>query len=242
MDGNIEPVKVRELLAQLKLARETHAEILARLAIEEAGLQALASQREAAAGRLESRETAIALSGEPLPDTALPEDAEVERLTRHSRIVRARVQAIVSQAKTAASGVESLKVEAQLALDDFCLESYRGAAVRYEAAEMLRDIACEQAALIVAMGQTPHRRKLSMELGLTVAVDAEGETIVDSRNLNLSSIPKLALWYRAGGELYESILVLSREVQAAIQGRDAEPKTAAAVALSQAEPPTNELR
>jgi hypothetical protein len=229
MDENIEPVKVRELLAQFKLAREAHAEILARLATEEASLQTLANQREAAAGRLESRETAIALSGEPLPEDALPEDAEIERLTRHFRIVRARVQAIESQEKTAASGVETLKVETQLALDDFCLERYHSVAARYrEAAEKLRDIACEGAALIVATGQTPHRRKISMALGLTVAVDGKGETIVDSRNLNLSSTPKLTLWYRTGGDVYESILSLNREVQAGIQGREPAPKAVAA--------------
>jgi hypothetical protein len=244
MNGSIEPpVKVRELLTQLKLEREAHAEILARLSTEETSLQELANQLQAAAGRLESRETAIALSGEPLPEDALPEAVEIERLTRHSRIVRARVQAIGSQARRAASGVESMKVEVQLAFDDFCLESYQSVAVRYrEAAEKLRDITCEGAALIVAMGRTPHRRKMSLELGLTVAVGAEGETIVDSRNLNLSSTPKLTLWYRIGGDLYESILRLNRELQEAIQGRDVEPKAAAAVALAQAEPLTNELR
>jgi len=227
MDEPIELTRVNELLAQLKLARAAHAKILARGAAETTKLQNLTPQLDAAARRLRERETQMAISSE-IPEGALPEELEIEHLGRQSRIVTAGIAAIEREAVASKLGVDSLVKQLQSAHDAYGALMYHAAAEQYrEAAQQLRDVVCEQLAWL-AVFSAPRYRQTMPYIGLTIAVDVEtGKAIVDSRDLDRSPHPKSTLWYRTGegcAELYDSILALSLEVQAALQGRDLQPR------------------
>jgi hypothetical protein len=221
MDGNIDiegTAKVREQLSKLKLVQEAYAQILARLAVQQAALIEFEARRDAAAGRLTERETDIARSGE-FTDSALPEELEIANLARRSRIVSAGISAIKQEAAAAKLALDFRAEQVRLALEEFGVQGYRRLAARYrETAGQLRDIVFQQLVWLESFQTSQNRHKMP-SLGIVIAEDAEtGKAIIDSRWDFTKAAVNLAGGTSGATELYERLLALRSEVQAVMQG------------------------
>lgn len=130
--ANLPSVRIlRERMAEITEAREAHALLVQGKATAQSEVDALASQRAKAAGCLATREREIALAGLPMPAEALPEELEVNRLDRHIRICRVRVQDWDQRVTKSEQGLQALAGDLWAAWQAVGAEIFERALQRY---------------------------------------------------------------------------------------------------------------
>ena len=104
MEGELatEVQAIRKCIAKVVEARDAHALVAGQRDIAVGELNELMAGRAAVQAQLTAREKEIALAGGEIPDEPFPEEADMARLNRHTRIRQERVR--ICESKLAARG------------------------------------------------------------------------------------------------------------------------------------------
>lgn len=206
---------IRGRIAVLRGARSAHAEVVSGRDKADAELQALVAERGKVQAYLVEKETEIALKGGPLPEEALPEEMEVNRLDRHIRICRTRLQDWDRKVENSRADLQPLINDVEEAWNDLgsstagkLLENFRDAAKR------LADAWCQMRAFIShfgAVGKTEYTTRWPWLASLAPIQDPVEGTIILNRNDEL----RPEKWTVGARELLAALSELRAEVSAA---------------------------
>jgi hypothetical protein len=209
----IEPTSVLALIAEIREATDAHAGIVESQAAAKAHADGLTTEIGRLTRSIASQERALAISGAPLPADSFPEEAQVLRLQRELRVVKARVTVLAESAEASQSKLAELRQALRGAWDDFAVATCKEQRERFRAAGLvLRGLYAEQIACLTAFSPNPKIPPAAV----AIVEDPEignNPPLCDSRPL-----VQHQNWEKLAGARHEELSALRAEVEGACRG------------------------
>jgi hypothetical protein len=216
----IEPTSVLALIAEICKANDDHAGIVESQAAANAHADVLTAEIGRLNCSIAAQETALAVSGAPLPADPFPEEAQISLLQRELRVVKARVRVLAESAEANQNALSELRKTLRGAWHEFAVATCKEQRARFrEAGLLLRSLYAEQMACLIAFGYPPGIPRD----GVAVVQDPEylrptptpPFTTTATELVDSSCMSAKPFWEKLAGARYEELSALRVEVEKA---------------------------
>jgi hypothetical protein len=207
----IKPTSVMALIAEIREATDAHGGIVESQAAANAHADGLATEIGRLSRGIAGQERALAVSGAPLPADPFPEEAQISRLQRELRVVKARVTVLAESAEANQSKLSELREALRGAWHDFAVATCKEQRERFRAAGLvLRGLYAEQLACLTAFGATQGVPAAAIAIVEDPESRGMEHGLCDHRFL-----ARQAVWEKPAVARYEELSALRAEVEGA---------------------------
>lgn len=210
-ETTIKPARVLELIAEIREASEAHAGVVTSQGSADTEANGLLEEIGLLRRSIAAKEASLAVSGEPLPEDAFPEEAQISRLERQLRVVKARERILAESAEAGKTKISDLRNALREAWREFALATCKEQRARFRRAGLLlRSLYAEQMACLTAFGPIG---LIYQDIAIVGDPENPAQPLVDSRSLMVD-----VHWKKLAGERYQEISALRDRVDGASRG------------------------